>query len=397
MIENDPSMNEVKSYEPNLFMKGINMFRPKKEQEKAGTNSDVVLNGGALELKHYNTSNKRIIDQKKRFIHHFDKVLKTCEDSKVILDLKYHRIGFFFDFIQVKVILLSALSAFIQGDESMLSINTQVASFISICIATYISLVLSITKYLKLSEKKEAIVNLRDKFSSLHNKIKYKLDSIYYWNFLFNESNKDIKSTEIQTKKLKEEMDAWHNFKLDLNTSYYQFIEYKLELMTTYEGLLDSNERKKFEIIMRKLKLQRQKRLIRLKQRENKHTLINKRVDLDYKIRTHDLSRGYLLKEDDDIYGSECGMDLVQDINDDDYDNITNKKPKPIDIGNNLNNLNNTNNINNETSYDEYLEKEVEDILKNTVVNDNDNDNDNDNNNNNNNDHVGIYVGEETL
>ena len=60
-------------------------------------------------------------------------------------------------------------TAFIQGDESMLSINTQVASFISICIATYISLVLSITKYLKLSEKKEAIVNLRDKFSSLHN------------------------------------------------------------------------------------------------------------------------------------------------------------------------------------------------------------------------------------
>ena len=71
-------------------------------------------------------------------------------------------------------------------------------------------------------------------------------------------------------------MDAWHNFKLDLNTSYYQFIEYKLELMTTYEGLLDSNERKKFEIIMRTLKLHRQKRLIKLKKRENKHTLINK-------------------------------------------------------------------------------------------------------------------------
>ena len=31
MIENDLSMNEVKSNEPNLFMKGINMFRPKKE------------------------------------------------------------------------------------------------------------------------------------------------------------------------------------------------------------------------------------------------------------------------------------------------------------------------------------------------------------------------------
>ena len=148
--------------------------------------------------------------------------------------------------------------------------------------------------------------------------------------------------------------------------------------MTTYEGLLDSNERKKFEIIMRNLKLHRQKRLIRLKQRENKHTLINKRVDLDYKLRSHDLSRGYLLKEDDDVYGSECGMDLVQDINDDDYDNITNKKPKKIDIDNNFNN---------EQPYDEYIEKEVEDILENTVVNDNEN----------NNDHVGIDVEEETI
>lgn len=170
-------------------------------------------------------------------------VLKECKENKRLLDLKYDDLNKMVNNIQTSVIFFSTVSGFLQATREQFAIPDDYISVISIFISTYISLLLSISKYYKLDETKERIQTLREKFSMLHNQLDYRMDVIGPW------GNKDIWKHQDPKKKLTEWSKVYHA----LNTEYEEIIENKKNLVTEFEIIMDTKSRNVYHIKNREL------------------------------------------------------------------------------------------------------------------------------------------------
>jgi hypothetical protein len=170
-------------------------------------------------------------------------VLKECKENKRLLDLKYDDLNRMVNNIQTSVIFCSTISGFLQATRVQFQIPDDIVSVISIFISTYISLLLSISKYYKLDETKEQIQSLREKFSLLHNQLDYRMDVIGPW------YSKNIWKHQDPKKKLSE----WAKLCSILNKEYQEIIETKKKLVTEFEIIMDTKSRNKYHILNREL------------------------------------------------------------------------------------------------------------------------------------------------
>ena len=170
-------------------------------------------------------------------------VLKECKDNKRLLDLKYDDLNNMVNNIQTSVIFFSTLSGFLQATRIQFSMPDSTISIVSITISTYISLLLSISKYYKLDELKESIQNLRAKYSLLHNKIEYRADILGPW------TAKNLWEHQDPKKKLAE----WAEVRNYMETDYKEIIETKQSLVTEFEIIMDTKSRNKYHIKNREL------------------------------------------------------------------------------------------------------------------------------------------------
>jgi hypothetical protein len=109
-------------------------------------------------------------------------ILKEGKECKRLLDLKYADLTSMVNNIQTSVIFMSTISGFFQATKTQFGIDENIIAVFSITISTYISLILSISKYYKLDELKDRIQTLREKYSLLHNRIDYRMDVLGPWN-----------------------------------------------------------------------------------------------------------------------------------------------------------------------------------------------------------------------
>lgn len=196
-------------------------------------------------------------------------VLKECKENKRLLDLKYDDLTHNINNIQTSVIFFSTISGFLQATRVQFSIPDDVISIISIFISTYISLLLSISKYYKLDEVKERIQTLREKFSILHNKLDYRMDVIGPWN------DKNVWKYQDPKKKLAE----WTKLQKDLTDEYEEIIQTKKELVTEFQIIMDTIARNTYNIINRERNYENRKVINNWDHKE--HTLeqsINKSI-----------------------------------------------------------------------------------------------------------------------
>ena len=170
-------------------------------------------------------------------------VLKECKDNKRLLDLKYDDLNNMVNNIQTSVIFFSTLSGFLQATRIQFSLPDAIISIVSITISTYISLLLSISKYYKLDDLKESIQNLRAKYSLLHNKIEYRADILGPW------TAKNLWEHQDPKKKLAE----WTEVRNYMETDYKEIIETKQSLVTEFEIIMDTKSRNKYHIKNREL------------------------------------------------------------------------------------------------------------------------------------------------
>jgi hypothetical protein len=168
-------------------------------------------------------------------------VLKECKENKRLLDLKYDDLTHNINNIQTSVIFFSTSSGFLQATRLQFGISDDMISIISIFISTYISLLLSISKYYKLDEVKERIQILREKFSILHNKLDYRMDVVGPWH------DKNVWKYQDPKKKLEE----WTKLQKELATEYEEIIETKKELATEFQIIMDTVARNNYNIINR--------------------------------------------------------------------------------------------------------------------------------------------------
>ena len=120
--------------------------------------------------------------------------LTACKKTKRILGLKYLNISSKISGIQISVIIVSTIITFFETVKSKIEIDDYFLTVIPICLSTYIALILSITKFLKLEEKKEKINNIIEKFAFIINKLRHKRGTIR--NFYINCCNLEQKIKE---------------------------------------------------------------------------------------------------------------------------------------------------------------------------------------------------------
>ena len=160
-------------------------------------------------------------------------ILKECKDNKRLLDLKYDDLNTTVNNIQTSVIFCSTLSGFIQATRVQFSIPDEISSIISITIATYISLILSISKFYKLDEIKEKIQTLREKYSLILNKLDHRMDVIGPW------GAKKLWIHQDPVQKFKE----WKKLSTTLDEDYEDIIKDKQSLVTEFEVIMDTKSR----------------------------------------------------------------------------------------------------------------------------------------------------------
>tara|TARA_A100001015_G_scaffold298362_1_gene381010 strand:+ start:7718 stop:8578 length:861 start_codon:yes stop_codon:yes gene_type:complete len=199
-------------------------------------------------------------------------VLKECKENKRLLDLKYDDLNTIVNNIQTSVIFFSTFSGFLQATRIQFNISDTIISIISITISTYISLLLSISKYYKLDEMKEKIQVLREKFSLLHNKLDYQMDILGPW------LNKHVWIHQDSKKKLVE----WAELHTQLKEEYDGIIETKKDLVTEFEIIMDTKSRNSYFIKNRELNY---KNRIKLNEWDKKES------DLEASIQNTEISR----------------------------------------------------------------------------------------------------------
>ena len=185
-------------------------------------------------------------------------ILKESKECKRLLDLKYNDLVSTINNIQTSVIFTSTISGFLQATKLQFSMSDVAVSVVSITIATYISLVLSISKYYALDELKERIQLLREKYSLLLNEIDYNMDKLGPW------SKKEIWTYENHDNKYSE----WKIIKDDINGRYNEIVNTKKELVTEYECIMDTKSRNYYHIQNKKLNLENKQKIYEWEKKE---------------------------------------------------------------------------------------------------------------------------------
>ena len=170
-------------------------------------------------------------------------ILKESKENKRLLDLKYDDLNNQINMIQTSVIFFSTISGFLQATKEYFNTDNAIVTVSSISISTYISLILSVSKYLKMDEQKERIHNLREKYATLHNKIEFRMDVLGPWTW------KELWEHQDPSAKLEQ----WNIIVEDMDTEYAELIEVKQTLCTEYEIIMDSKSRNKYYIKNREL------------------------------------------------------------------------------------------------------------------------------------------------
>jgi hypothetical protein len=157
-------------------------------------------------------------------------ILKECKSNKRLLDIKYSELNTYINYIQISVIFLSTVSGFLQSTKNYFETAEAVVSVSGITISTYISLILSVSKYYKFDEQKERIHNLRERYANLHNKIEYRMDIL----------GPHTKEELWEHQDVKEKLSEWSKIKIAMDEEYLTLIETKQSLTTEFESIMDS-------------------------------------------------------------------------------------------------------------------------------------------------------------
>ena len=212
-------------------------------------------------------------------------ILKECKSNKRLLDIKYSELNTYINYIQISVIVLSTVSGFLQSTKNYFETAEALVSVSGITISTYISLILSVSKYYKFDEQKERIHNLREKYANLHNKIEYRMD------ILGPHTKEDL----WEHQDVKEKLSEWSKIKIAMDEEYLTLIETKQALTTEFESIMDSKSKNENYIKDRELVLHNRLQLFKA---------LKKHKKLEEKITAKDISTDFtsaIQLPDDDL------------------------------------------------------------------------------------------------
>lgn len=233
-------------------------------------------------LRNYILQDKQIQKKLNLYTNILNEACLEMKEKKLSLDLYYSYLDNVSSYSQTSIIGLSAASTFVQSLIPSDKQETWVKIFV-LSITSYSGLVLAISKFYKLDEKKENAHNLRDRFADLQTKIQYFVDYIKPW--------KD-KAHYQHIVNGKDKVTEWIGLIDKIENEYHSIIDSKRELSSNYDKIIDTYVTKKytrkylrvrFDFEKEKNKLQKLKDNMEAKEKLRKSKLEQKanRVNLD--------------------------------------------------------------------------------------------------------------------
>jgi len=170
-------------------------------------------------------------------------ILKECKSNKRLLDIRYAELEKKVSCIQISVIILSTLSGFLQATKEYFYTPDNVVSVCGISISTYISLILSVSKYYKFDEN----------------------------NILGPHTNYKLWEHQNASDKLSQ----WTTIKNAMDEEYIPLVETKQTLTTEFQSIMDSKSRNENYIKDRELILTNREKLFNSM---TKHTKLESKI-----------------------------------------------------------------------------------------------------------------------
>lgn len=108
----------------------------------------------------------------------YDKLEIKFKSNKYVIGLKYEFMNFRINVIQLSVIFFSACVTFIETLKEHFHLSNSSSTLIPIVLSTYVTLIISLSRFYRLDEQKEGLSKLFEKHAFVINRIKHKLRTI---------------------------------------------------------------------------------------------------------------------------------------------------------------------------------------------------------------------------
>ena len=115
------------------------------------------------------------------YMKYNNKIKKDMEDLLNVLDEKYNVYQYYLNMIHISIICLSSVASFLLASQHYIHNSNTTIHLTSLCISTYTGLLLSISKFVKLEEKKESLYRLRCAFAEFLIEICSRNDILESW------------------------------------------------------------------------------------------------------------------------------------------------------------------------------------------------------------------------
>ena len=215
-----------------------------------------------LKINGYRQYNKKISDEMVQYLN--------------VLDEKYMIYQRYLNAIHISIIFLSSISSFFLAAQPYIQNSEAGIHLTTLCVSTYTSLLLSISKFMKLDEKKESLFRLRSEFAEFLIEIHSRDDLLESWASHNSWKIRDEHAGEnmaqmigIMVDDFEICMEEWKNIERKLKEQMHDIIVKKQELCSKYAQEMDNQTKFRSELLSKKRMIQYQLRMNALNQELN--------------------------------------------------------------------------------------------------------------------------------
>lgn len=209
-----------------------------------------------------------------------NKITNEMEQFLNVLDEKYNYYQYYLNLIHISIIFLSSMASFLLASQPYIHSSHAGVHLTSLCISTYTSLLLSVSKFMKLEEKKESLYRLRSAFAEFLIEICSRNDLLESWASHNYWKTREDTPTENMANQLSDMIgidahhsqnveicfEEWNDLERKLKEQMRDIIVKKQELCSQYAQEMDNQTKFRSEISSKRRVMKYKLRLKRLEE-----------------------------------------------------------------------------------------------------------------------------------
>ena len=205
--------------------------------ETSDTNQVDLLSNEMIDYVHTNPLYVQCLLHIKAYRDYHKEEREEFKERIEVLDERYSRYNNIINSIQISIIVLSAISAFVQAGNNVFKFSESSIQFISLIISSWSALTLSIAKYFKLDDQKENMNNIRQQCAEFMGELgarEDRLNTLCAKEIWAGPPNAPVPPA----------LQAWENERDDMYNALKHLIQKKQGLVNSFEYIMDTQEGK---------------------------------------------------------------------------------------------------------------------------------------------------------